>query len=145
MKRRIGSALIVLVIGAAVGCSGTDAGDESPTSASAAPTPSSPTATVTEGPTGATGTTGSTGSTTTGWTLQQEAQAASIIADGIKHRFPLERRMAAGRCTIEELKSRESFDSYDAWFAIWVQDEDPDALLTAMHVLQGCKAQVGIE
>jgi hypothetical protein len=143
MHRWMGA--VVLVIGAVVGCSGTEDGDETTRSPSVTtPTPSSPTASATEGPTGATGTTGSTGSTTTGWTPDQEAQAASIIADDIKHRFRLERRLAAGRCTVDMLKTRDDFASFDAWFAIWVQDEDPDALIVAIGVLEDCKAQAGI-
>jgi hypothetical protein len=144
MRRWIGSALVVVVIGAAAGCSGTNTGDETTASPSVTPTPSSPMASVTEGPTGATGTTGPTGSPTSGWTVEQEAQAVSIIADDIEHRFPLERRKAAGRCTVEALKTRDRFDSFDAWFAIWVQESDPDALLVAIGVLEDCKAQVGI-
>jgi hypothetical protein len=146
MKRWIGSIVLVLVIGAAVGCSDSDTADET-TPPSVTPTPSPPTSSATEGPTGATGgtgATGSTGSTTTGWTDQQEAQAASIIADDIKHRFPLERRVAAGRCTVDELKTRRAFDSYDGWFSIWVQDGNPDALLVAIGVLEDCEEQVGI-
>jgi hypothetical protein len=140
----IGSAvLLVTVIGATVGCSGTGSGDESTTSSSVTSPPSSTSASVTEGPTGSTGATGATGSTT-GWTPQQEAQAASIIADGIKHKFPLERRIAAGHCTVDALKTRETFDSYDTWFAIWVKDENPGALLVATGVLEDCETQVGI-
>lgn len=77
-----------------------------------------------------------------GWSPDLEEQAAAILADGIKRKYPLETRMAAGRCAIAKLK--KYYETFDDWRADHNHPESLDVLSRELNALGECERKVGI-
>jgi len=84
---------------------------------------------------------------TSGWTSDEAEQAAVLVANGIKHSYPLATRMEAARCAVSE------FEKFYPTFAEWqakstfAPDGSPDSLddmSRDMGAVGNCETQAGI-
>lgn len=101
-----------------------------------------PTATATPSPSVSATASPSPSATVAGWTVEQEEQAATIYANGIKRKYPLETRLAAGRCAIAELQ--KFYDTFDEWQADHENPSTLDVLGRELKTLGVCESKVGI-
>jgi hypothetical protein len=169
MKRLIG---VVFGLTLLVACSST--ADPPSPSSTGSPTPA--TGATGGEPTGSSGPTGVASPTGTtvdaeGWTPEEVEDAVAYMADGIRHRNPLDLRLAAAQCAIDRIQDPAEverntrkvlrgfpgveadptdFDTYDTWHRIWVEDhdnapaEDLVGYFVIVNILGGCEIEVGI-
>jgi uncharacterized protein YceK len=93
-------------------------------------------------PSGEMSTSSPTVNSSEGWSPELEERAATIYANGIKNKYPLELRMAAGRCAVARLK--RFYDTYDEWLAAEKNPESFDVLARHLKALGKCETKVGI-
>jgi hypothetical protein len=83
----------------------------------------------------------------TGWSAEDEQKAATIIANGIKHSYPIDKRMAAGICAVAK------FEKYYPTLADFMEEStlapngapsSLDSLSRDLKVLGTCETAVGI-
>lgn len=82
----------------------------------------------------------------TGWSAEDEQRAATILANGMSHSDPLDKRMAVGTCAVAK------FERYYATLSDFMEestlasDANPytQDTLRDLGVLANCEARVGI-
>ena len=83
----------------------------------------------------------------TGWSAEDEQKAATIIANGIKHSYPIDKRMSAGTCAVAKI------EKYYPTLADFMEEStlapngapsSLDSLSRDLKVIGTCEAAVGI-